>query len=663
VGELLNLVGLSTGVVLYAMLLAMVLRASRGADPQARVDPLLVMTSVLGLVWNLCALAVYEFPRVGVEGPFPALAAVGFSALGFLPAVVVHSVLRGDRGEVGGRWKVSIVAVAYAVAALAALLHFRAASMGGAVPAAAGMRLLVYTFLALVLPLGAVTRGQPGSRRAMGAAALAIFAVSALHLSQLHKGEASWPVELLGHHASLPLAFAILYQDYPFALADLFLKRALSLLATVTLAFVGVATFGARSTTFAQFLQHDPRQVGLLVTLCVATALVYPALRRMTAHFVDRVLLHRPDYPSLRAAFARRVQAHDQIATLLPDVCALLGPALSSTEVTWREWRSGSHEEVLGGVVLLGDEAAAAARSAAGREAFTDGAVLPQAIAATVVLPTADLPRYVILVGGLSGGRRILSDDRATLEAISVVAARRIDAIRLTDERYEREIREQEMGKLASQAELRALRAQVNPHFLFNALTTIGYLIQTAPPRALDTLMQLTSLLRAVLRSEGDFTTLGRELDMIESYLDIERARFEQRLHVVIDVPASLRNIRVPPLVLQPLVENAVKHGIAPLRAGGEVRVRATIERTSGLARSLLLVVQDTGAGATTEALRHGRENGVGLRNVERRLAGQYGAEASLTVHSVPGQGTTIELRLPPDSKAAPESMANVAAS
>jgi len=332
--------------------------------------------------------------------------------------------------------------------------------------------------------------------------------------------------------------------------------------------------------------------------------------------------------------------------------------------VTWREWPSGSHEETLGGVVLLGDDAAAVARSTAGQETLIGESLPSPPVAAVVVLPTTDPPRYVILVSGLSGGRRILSDDRATLEAISVVVARRIDAIRITDERYEREIREQEMGKLASQAELRALRAQMNPHFLFNALTTIGYLIQTAPARALDTLMQLTSLLRAVLRSEGDFTTLGRELDVIESYLEIERARFEHRLRIVIDVPAALRNIRVPPLVLQPLVENAVKHGIAPLRAGGEVRVRATIELAGGLTRSLLLVVQDTGAGATEEVLRKGREAGVGLRNVERRLAGQYGAEASLTVQSVAGKGTTVEIRMPPDSKAAPESVAaGVAAS
>ena len=91
--------------------------------------------------------------------------------------------------------------------------------------------------------------------------------------------------------------------------------------------------------------------------------------------------------------------------------------------------------------------------------------------------------------------------------------------------------------------------------------------------------MRLTALLRAVLRSEGEFTTLGRELEVVESYLDIERARFDERLRVTLDVPADLRSIRVPPLVLQPIVENAVKHGIAPQRFGGEVTVRARLDR------------------------------------------------------------------------------------
>ena len=95
--ELLNLVGLSTGVVLYAMLLVMVVRAPRSAETRQRMDPLMLATAILGLAWNLCALPVYELPKVGIGGAFPLLVVAGYSALGFLPAVVVQSVLRGER--------------------------------------------------------------------------------------------------------------------------------------------------------------------------------------------------------------------------------------------------------------------------------------------------------------------------------------------------------------------------------------------------------------------------------------------------------------------------------------------------------------------------------------------------------------------------------------
>src|ERR1700694_2499315 len=126
-GELLNLVGLSTGVVLYAMLLAMVVRASRTPGGPSRFDWLLLATSMLGLVWNLCALPAYELPKVGIQGPFPALVALGCSALGLLPAVVVHSVLRGERKAIQDTARRSVVAAAYAVSLLAGVLHAHAA--------------------------------------------------------------------------------------------------------------------------------------------------------------------------------------------------------------------------------------------------------------------------------------------------------------------------------------------------------------------------------------------------------------------------------------------------------------------------------------------------------------------------------------------------------
>jgi signal transduction histidine kinase len=498
------------------------------------------------------------------------------------------------------------------------LLHVRAVWVGEPLPSRFGMRLLTYAFIALVVPLAAVTRGQPGARRALWAAALSIFAVSALHLSQLHQGDASWPVELLGHHASLPLAFAILYQDFPFALADLFLKRALTLVALVSCALLGVATVSAIHAP--ELPLRDPRDVGVLVTLWVATALLYPRLRDAIAWFVDSVLLDRPDYDLLLADIRTRSQRHQDIGSLLDEVCADLAPALSARTVQWREVTASSREPV--------DVSA------------------PPGLVAAVEIPTGEPPRYALEVSGLIRGRRLLSDDHAALDAIASTLGRRIDAIRLARERYARELREQEIGKLATEAELRALRAQINPHFLFNALTTIGYLIQTAPARAVETLLRLTALLRSVLRSEGEFTTLGRELDLIESYLDIERARFEHRLRVRIDVPAAVKTLRVPPLLLQPVVENAIKHGIAPLRLGGQVTVSARLDGSGG-SHALVLTVHDSGAGVSAATLRTSRETGMGLTNIERRLACQYGGAATLSIHSGPALGTTVEIRLP----------------
>jgi two-component system, LytTR family, sensor kinase len=625
--ELLNLVGLSTGVALYAMLLVMVVRSGRVPGIRTSSDPLLLVTAVLGLVWNLCALPAYELPKVGIVGPFPWLIAVGFCALGFLPAVVVHSVLREGPGALTGASRRALAAAAYGVAGVAALLHVRSVVVGGPVPSVTAMRLLTYTFVALVVPLAFVTRGQPGARRALWVSALAAFAVSALHLSELHPGEGSWPVELLGHHASVPLAFAILYQDYPFALADLFLKRALALLLLVVTAFVAIAMFSLGSPAFARFVLSDPRQVGALVTVWVATALVYPSLRRATAWFVDSVVLRRPDYRSLRALAARHAQIHDSVAPLLDDICALLAPALSARSVRWQELPPDADESSPGTLLTLGEPT-------------------------VVVVPTAEHPRYAVEIAHLTGGRRLFSDDLTMLEAIALIVARRVDAIRVTGERYDRELREQEVAKLASEAELRALRAQINPHFLFNALTTIGYLIEAAPSRALDTLMRLTSLLRGVLRSEGEFTTVGRELEIVESYLEIERARFEDRLQVDIDVPLSIQMLKIPPLVLQPLVENAVKHGIGQVAAGGSVRVTARLVSQRDGTSELFLSVSDTGAGNTRKAFQHRREAGVGLRNVEQRLAHQYGAAAMLSFETAPGAGTTVTLRLPADASA-----------
>ena len=168
---------------------------------------------------------------------------------------------------------------------------------GEAVPAV-GTALLTYISWRSSCPWPSSSRRQPGARRALWIAALAAFAVSAMHLAQLHTGRDPWPVELLGHHASVPLALAILYQDYPFAFADLFLKRALMLTALVAAAFVGLATLGLPGQGGTDLVSVGPRDVAVIVSLWVATALCTPA----AAGYRLVCGRHRAGPPRLRVA-------------------------------------------------------------------------------------------------------------------------------------------------------------------------------------------------------------------------------------------------------------------------------------------------------------------------------------------------------------------------
>src|SRR5262249_53062284 len=151
---------------------------------------------------------------------------------------------------------------------------------------------------------------------------------------------------------------AILYQDYPFALSDLFLKRALALVALVAIAFAGVLLVGAAVPELAGI---GPRAVGILVTASVAVALLYPLVRGRGTWFVDAIVLHRPDYHALRASIARQAQAHDDVPALLGTVSALLAPALSSSAVTAREIAAARAEDAAHRIVLAGGDAAALA--------------------------------------------------------------------------------------------------------------------------------------------------------------------------------------------------------------------------------------------------------------------------------------------------------------
>jgi signal transduction histidine kinase len=614
--SLVNLLGFTVGVMLYALLFVMTLR-HRKTKAKFSFDFLLFTTAVLGFLWNVGELFVFIWKDFSQTQVSPVLMAISYSALGFLPPVVVHSAWKNSENENKNvRW---LTFFAYGLSTFASLLHFHSASFLNSAPSDLALRILTFGSLGLLVGLLVFAFRQTLEKKAVWVTALLVFAVSALHLSSQAE-ESSWLIELVAHQSSLPLALAILLQDFRFAFADLFLKRALSLLLLAALAF-GLYVYVA-VPLLAWHETHDRNDVQaavIVLALWMATALAYPQLHKFAVWLVDKIILRRANYEKLQREIAQAIEKSGDIKSVLDEICGELTFALTAREAFWNE-------------VLQSETTLPTVN-------FTRSS-------AEIFVPTAETPFYEIRLRDFAGGRNLLSDEIEMLEAVSLLAARRIDNLRVSDERYKQKIQAQEFSKLATEAQLRALRAQINPHFLFNALTTIGYLIQTAPDKAFSTLMKLTQLLRGILSAKGEFSTLGEEINLIENYLEIEKTRFEERLNVEISVPRDLQKMRIPALILQPLVENAIKHGISKAKSGGNVRISAALENEKETV-FLKLSVSDSGAGVSETELLKARENGLGLENIEQRLRSYYGKTANLEIKSEAGKGTTAEIKFP----------------
>jgi|RhiMethySRZTD1v2_1073278.scaffolds.fasta_scaffold11849_5 signal transduction histidine kinase len=235
-----------------------------------------------------------------------------------------------------------------------------------------------------------------------------------------------------------------------------------------------------------------------------------------------------------------------------------------------------------------------------------------------------------------------LSEDTALLGVLAHSFASSLESQRLRDRGLALQQRQQELMLTAAQSELKALRAQINPHFLFNALNTIAALITQKPDRAEQTVEQLAEVFRyAVRRSDREWVRLAEEIDFVRAYLDIERARFGERLRVRIDVDTAAESFRIPAMIIQTLTENAIKHGIATVRGPGIITVSA---RSNG--GCVLVSVEDNGPGFETapefDTLPASSSAGYGLRNVQERLRTYFGPEAELHFDRNAGTETTV---------------------
>ncbi|MEO9139805.1 MAG: histidine kinase [Jatrophihabitans sp.] len=273
----------------------------------------------------------------------------------------------------------------------------------------------------------------------------------------------------------------------------------------------------------------------------------------------------------------------------------------------------------------------------------------------TEVIPAAEVscgapacPVHVAVVGPVVDGETVVGAVVAYARESSAVLVRAVEEVaRWVSGQVELASADAQRNRLI-EAELRALRAQISPHFIYNALTAVASFTRTDPERARELLLEFADFTRYALRRGGEFTTLSEELRNTERYLVLEQARFGPRLKVSLRVVPEVLPIAVPFLVVQPLVENAVRHG---LEGHAEPVLVSIVAVDDGPDASI--TVEDDGAGADPDAIRAALEHGgvsgqsVGLGNVDARLRHVYGDAYGLVVETAPGAGTKVSFRVP----------------
>jgi len=209
------------------------------------------------------------------------------------------------------------------------------------------------------------------------------------------------------------------------------------------------------------------------------------------------------------------------------------------------------------------------------------------------------------------------------------------------------ELKLEEQKRLVLEARLDALQRQINPHFLFNTLNSIASLVRFRPDLAREMIVKLANLLRALLKDHGTYVLLREELSFTDDYLDIEVVRFgTEKLRVVKELDERTLDVLVPSILLQPLIENSIKHGLEPRIHGGTITIRSRMQGDS-----IIVEVEDDGVGIVLDppTTLERRGAGIGMKNVRERLEVLYGNRARFTVVSRPGRGTLVSIVLPAD--------------
>jgi hypothetical protein len=484
-----------------------------------------------------------------------------------------------------------------------------------------GFAILTGISMVAIALQGNAGQGRAKASRMFGAMCSALFAVSFVHFGSWRPQQA-WASELVFHHAGIPLALFVLLQDYRFLLLDAFVRFLANafLAAVLTFAFFYAIFSG---TLVEQRISENPLYGALLLVGFCLLLIGFAFLRNRIQRWLTTAVFRRPELGKVMQQIQSRAALFNEESEFLPWVYDQVAQFMQADRI--EEVSESGFFTVLGNVDLLFPVPA----SDVARIRSSDTFAWVEAIA-PIRLAHGDV-RYLLL-GRRRGGRRYLSEDLQVLSRFSAVILEQVERFRNS-----------EIRRLVSQAELRALQSQINPHFLFNALNTLYGIIPREASGARNTVLHLADIFRYFLQSDKTFIRLSEELEIVKAYLEIERLRLGPRLETVIEVDDSALPVMIPVLSIQPLIENAIKHGISTKAGPGMLRLRANMCR-----EGLLVVVEDSSLGTESRARERGSSShtGVGLNNVRRRLQLCFGPDAHLVMESGLN-GTTVQFSIP----------------
>lgn len=581
-----NTLGHASGLLIFGLLIVLLLRSWDRAGSRQQIATL--VAACLAFLWNVGSLAGLELTRRdGQVADW--LVAVNFSILSLLPAILLAVILKR-------RYPV-LARLGYLMSAGAVGLHF-AELWFPSEPSHEAALLLITIGFGVLLIVVFVLSARSDSRKVSltDVICLLLFTSSFLHFGYGHSRTA-WANEVTWHHAGIPLALIVLLRDYRL----LFLETFVRFLANVGLAGLFAASLywvnengglvaRARGNAFAAAV--------LLISVCCALVL-FAYLRsrvqkRLTTYVFRRGDLHLCSKQILQAASEAQTEPE------LLERCA----------IHIRDFVEAERFEII--------------RAEASNRASGD--TLWNRAELSMRFSRGDSGTLVL--GPRRGSRRYLAEDIESLNFLCSLLVEQVERFRAN-----------ELEHLAREAELRALQAQVNPHFLFNALNTLYGSIGRESFEARRLVLNLAELFRYCLQRNRTLIPLGEELEIVQAYLEIEGLRLGERLTFEITASQRARRVAIPVLSVQPLVENAIRHGISRLSAKGLLRVRAEENGDT-----LQVSVCDNGPGFELSGATQGL--GLGLDNVRQRLRLRYGSSSDLKIES-DRQGSVVTLSIP----------------